>query len=107
MHSLYLSHLVEIANGSRHALAINSRIFAAFCVLPVYNQLLAPAHVATNTTAIPSTIGAHDPLVVSGCRSQDLSYKHAKLYENLTCVRKRPAAIALNYSVHDIQNGIH
>jgi len=25
---------------SRHALAINSRICAAFCVLPVYNQLL-------------------------------------------------------------------
>ena len=41
MHSLYLSHLVEIADGSRHALAINSRICAAFCVLPVYNQLLA------------------------------------------------------------------
>ena len=55
MHSLYLSHLVEIANEGRHALAINSRICAAFCVLPVYNQLLAleythaPAHVATNT----------------------------------------------------------
>ena len=41
MHSLYLSHLVEIANGSRHALAINSRICAVLCVLPVYNQLLA------------------------------------------------------------------
>ena len=35
MHSLYLSHLVEIADGSHHALAINSRICAAFCVLPV------------------------------------------------------------------------
>ena len=78
MHSLYLSHLVEIANGSRHALAINSRICAAFCVLPVYNQLLArythaPADVTTNTTAIPSTIGAHNPPVFSGCHSQDLS----------------------------------
>ena len=41
MHSLYLSHLVEIADGSHHALAINSRICAAFCILPVYNQLLA------------------------------------------------------------------
>ena len=41
MHSLYLSHLIEIADGSRHALAINSRICAAFCVLPVYTQLLA------------------------------------------------------------------
>jgi len=30
MHSLYLSHLVEIADGSCHALAINSRICAAF-----------------------------------------------------------------------------
>jgi len=41
MDSLYLSHLVEIADGSRHTLAINSRICAAFRVLPVYNQLLA------------------------------------------------------------------
>ena len=41
MHSLYLNHLVEVADGSRHALAINSRICAAFCVLPVYTQLLA------------------------------------------------------------------
>ena len=32
-------------------------------------------HVLTNTTAIPSTIGAHayDPPVFSGCHSQDLS----------------------------------
>jgi len=41
IHNLYLSHLVEIADGSCHALAINSRICAAFCVLPVYYQLLA------------------------------------------------------------------
>ena len=34
------------------------------------------------------------------------SYKHAKLYENLTCVRMRPAAIVLNYTVHDIRNDI-
>ena len=75
--------LVEIADGSHHALAINSRICAAFCVLPVYKQLLAleymyrythvPANVATNTIAIPCTIGAHDPPVFSGSHSQDLS----------------------------------
>ena len=71
MHSLYLSHLAEIANGSRHALAIISRICATFCVLPVYKQLLAlmvheymyryihaPANIATNTIAIPCAIGA-------------------------------------------------
>ena len=76
MHSLYLSHLAEIANGSRHALAINSRICATFCILPVYKQLLAlmvheymyryihaPANVATNTIAIPCAIGAYDPPV--------------------------------------------
>ena len=80
MHSLYLSHLV--ADGSRHALAINSRICAAFCILPVYKQLLAleymymyrythiPANVATNTIAIPCTISAHDPPVFSGSHSQ-------------------------------------
>ena len=78
MHSLYLNRLEEIADGSRHTSAINNRICAAFFVLPVYNQLLArythaPANVATNTTAIPSTIGAHDPPAFSGCHSQDLS----------------------------------
>ena len=41
MHSLYLSHLVEIADESRHTVAINSTIYAAFNVLPVYYQLLA------------------------------------------------------------------
>ena len=30
-----------------------------------------------------------------------------KLYENLTYVRMRPAAIALNYSVKDIRNDVH
>ena len=30
-------------------------------------------------------------------------YKHAKLYENLTHVRMRPAAIALNYSIKDTE----
>jgi len=34
------------------------------------------------------------------------SYKHAKLYENLTYVRMRPAAIALNYSLKDIRNDV-
>ena len=128
MHSLYLSHLVEIADGSRHALTINSRIYAAFCVLPtVYNQLLAveyrythaPGDVATNTTAIPCTIGAHDQPVFSGCHSQDLSTGASylsmpwprlrwlvKLYENLTYVRMRPVANVLNYSVKDIRNCI-
>ena len=81
MHNFYLSHLIEIADGSSHALAINSRICAAFCILLVYYHLLAleyrythgPANVATNTTAIPSTIGVHNPPVFSGCCSQDLS----------------------------------
>jgi len=113
MHSPYLSHLVEIGDGSRHALAINSKICAAFCILPVYNQLLAleyrythaTANVATNTTAIPCKIGAHDPPVFSGCQSQDLStgasYRSmprlswlVKLYENL------------HYSVKDIRNDV-
>ena len=125
MHSLYLSHLVEIADGSRHALAINSRICAAFCILPVYYQLLAlehrythiPANVSTNTTAIPCTIGAYHPPVFCGCHLQDLSTGASypsmprlswlvKLYENLTYVRMRPAAIALNYSVKDIRNDV-
>ena len=81
MDNLYLSHLVEIADGSHHALAINSRICATFCILPVYYQLLAleyrythaPGDVATNTTAISCTIGAQDPPVFSGFHSQDLS----------------------------------
>ena len=113
MYSPYLSHLVEIGDGSRHALAINSKICAAFCILPVYNQLLAleyrythaTANVATNTTAIPCKIGAHDPPVFSGCQSQDLStgasYRSmprlswlVKLYENL------------HYSVKDIRNDV-
>ena len=34
------------------------------------------------------------------------SYKHTKLYENLTYVHMRPAAIALNYSIKDIQNDV-
>ena len=108
MHSLYLSHLVEIADGSRHALAINSRICAAFCILPVCYQLFlnigiythAPANVATNTTAIPCTLGAHDP---------PLKHAKAKLADKV--VRKsyigmRSTAIALNYSVKDKRNDI-
>ena len=35
-----------------------------------------------------------------------VSYKHAKLYENLIYIRMRPAAIALNYSVKDIRNDV-
>jgi len=77
----------------------------------------APANVATNTTAIPCTIGAHDPSVFSGCHSQDLSTGASypsmprlswlvKLYENLTYVCMRPAAIALNYSVKDVWNDV-
>ena len=118
MHSLYLTDLVEIANASRQALAINSRICAAFCILPVYNQLLAhaSANVATNTTAMPCTIGAHDSPVFSGYHSQDLSTGASpsmprlswlvKLYENLTYVRMWPAVIALNYSIKDIRNDV-
>ena len=126
MYSLCLSRLVDIADGSCHALDIDSRICAAFCVLPVYNELLAleyrythtPANVTTNTTANPCTIGAHDSPVFSGCHSQDLltgaSYPSMprlswliKLYENLAYVRMRPAAIALNYSIKDIRNNVY
>ena len=69
-------------------------------------------------TQLAFLIGAHDPPVFSGCHSQDLSTGTSnrssmprlswlvKLYENLTYVRMRPAAIALNYSVKDIRNNV-
>ena len=69
----------------------------------------APVNVTTNTTAIPCTIGGHDPPVFSGCHSQDLSTGASnpsmprlswlvKLYKNCTYVRMQPASITLNYS---------
>ena len=75
MHSLYLSHLREIADGSRR-LAI--AICAAFCVQPttvspgigIFTLHAASySDVATNTTVISCTIGAHAPAVFPGCLS--------------------------------------
>ena len=44
-------------------------------------------------------------LATQACRAR-LSWL-VKLYENLTYVHMWPAAIALNYSVKDIQNDVH
>ena len=115
MHSLYLSHLVEIADGSRHALAINSRICAAFCILPVYNQLLAveqaysrssPCHYQHNCHSQYNRCAPSACLFwVSFTRSQlatSMPSCTIILLEPACC----PAAIVLNYSVHNIQNDV-
>ena len=74
MHTLYLSHLVEIADGSCHAIAIEQNLCrplrsACLYTTVLYKYTHAPAaycSVATNTSAIPSTLGAHTPAVFPG-----------------------------------------
>ena len=60
LHSPYLSHLREIADGSRRAIATKQNL-CCLC-LALYGYAHAPAaysNVATNTTGILCTIGVH------------------------------------------------
>ena len=117
MRSLYLSHLIDIADGSHHALVINSRICATFCILPLAldRYTRAPANVTTNTTSIPCTIGTLSFLgVIHKIFQLELATpKHAKGKAKLadkvvrkSCVCMWPAATALNYSIKDIRNDV-
>ena len=79
MQCLYLSHLREVANGSCHTIAIKAESIppSAFSLSihkcqPLYRYIHAPAaytDVATNTTAIPCTMGVHVPAAFPGCLS--------------------------------------
>ena len=73
MHSLYLR---EIADGSRHAIAKKQnlhRLLRSACLYSTVSPcvgiltLQLPSDVATNTTAIPCTIGVHTLTVFLGC----------------------------------------
>ena len=64
IHSLYLSHLREIADGSRHTIAIKQNLRRLLCSACQYTHApTAYSDVTTNTTAIPCTIGMHTPAV--------------------------------------------
>ena len=60
-------------------------------------------------TAISRTVGAHTPTIIPSnthnCRHSISPCQSIQCYENLT-LHIQPAAIALNYSVKNIQNNV-
>ena len=124
MHNLYLSHFLEIADGSCHATATKQNLCR---LLPVYTQLLTLEQVYILTLqpmSLPTQLAFLNRCARSACFFLGVIHKifqaHLgasypsmprlswllKLYGNLTCVRMRPAAIALNYSVKDIRHDV-
>ena len=64
MHSLYLSHLREIADGSCHAIAIKQNLFCLLCSACLYTTVSSYIGILTLQLPIPMLLSTQLPFLV-------------------------------------------
>ena len=126
MHNLHLSHLVEIADRSCHAIAIKQNLCCLLHSACLYTTVSSWTGILMlQLMSLPTQLAFLNRCAWSACFFflgviHKISQAHVgasypsmprlswlvKLYGNLTYVNMRPATIALNYSVKDVRHDV-